>query len=90
MDFSKINYHSFLGCVVRFPLRLLPQKSHAHPARAITRQKVGVGAGEAFFDMGVSVATGSLSDYGTVSERQVCLDERLADGRIACPGSAES
>jgi FkbM family methyltransferase len=42
-------------------------------------------AGEAFFDPGVSIATGHLSESGTVRVRQVCLDEMLAEGTIAPP-----
>lgn len=42
-------------------------------------------AGEAFFDPGVSIATGHLAESGTLSVRQVCLDDMLANGLIEPP-----
>jgi FkbM family methyltransferase len=174
MDFSKINYRSFLGRVVRLPLRLLPKNIVMPILQGQLRGKkwvVGAGehgywlgsyemrkriafeheiqpqtvvydiganvgfysllaahltgpagkvyafepwhrnvefirrhaalnrfetieifeaavsdqAGDAFFDPGVSIATGHLSDSGTVSVHQVRLDDMLAEGVIAPP-----
>jgi FkbM family methyltransferase len=176
MDFSKINYRSFLGRVVRLPLRLLPKKMvmpilqgqlhgkkwvvgagehgywlgsyemrkriafegeiqsqmvvydiganvgfysllaahltgpegkvyafeplhrnvefirrHAALNRCenieVFEAAVSDRAGEAFFDPGVSIATGHLSENGTISVRQVCLDDLLAEGSIAPPNA---
>ncbi|MBW6466046.1 MAG: FkbM family methyltransferase [Brevefilum sp.] len=174
MDFSKINYRSFLGRVVRLPLRLIPKNMVMPILQGQLRGKkwvVGAGehgywlgsyemrkriafereiqpqtvvydiganvgfysllaahltgptgkvyafeplhrnvefirrhaalnrfetieifeaavsdqAGEAFFDLGVSIATGHLSDSGTVSVHQVRLDDMLAEGVIDPP-----
>ena len=174
MDFSKINYRSFLGRMVRLPLRLLPKKmvmpilqgqlrgkkwvvgagehgywlgSYEIRKRIAFEREIGphivvydiganVGfysllaahltgpegkvyafeplhrnvdyirrhaalnrcenievfeaavsdqAGEAFFDPGVSIATGHLSESGTIRVRQVCLDDMLANGMIEPP-----
>jgi FkbM family methyltransferase len=174
MDFSKINYRSFLGRVVRLPLRLIPKRMVMPILQGKLRGKkwvVGAGehgywlgsyemrkriafereiqpqtvvydiganvgfysllaahltgptgrvyafeplhrnvefirrhaalnrfetieifeaavsdqAGDAFFDPGVSIATGHLSDSGTVSVHQVRLDDMLAEGVIVPP-----
>lgn len=42
-------------------------------------------SGEVFFDPGFSIATGHISEKGTVKVRQVCLDELLAAGEIVPP-----
>jgi FkbM family methyltransferase len=174
MDFSKINYRSFLGRVLRLPLRLLPKNMvmpilqgqlrgkkwvvgagehgywlgsyemrkrvafegeiqsqmvvydiganvgfysllaahlagpegkvyafeplhrnvefiHRHAALnrfkniVVMEAAVSDQGGEAFFDPGISIATGHLSESGTVSVRQVCLDDLLANGMIEPP-----
>lgn len=41
--------------------------------------------GEAFFDPGASIATGHISETGTVKVRQMSLDELLAAGEIFPP-----
>ena len=42
-------------------------------------------SGEAFFDLGASIATGRLSEAGTVKVRQVRLDDLLMSGEIIPP-----
>ena len=42
-------------------------------------------SGEAYFDLGASIATGRLSETGTVKVSQVCLDDLLAVGKITPP-----
>jgi FkbM family methyltransferase len=174
MDFSKINYRSFIGRVVRLPLRLLPKnmvmpilqgqlrgkkwvvgagehgywlgsyemskriafEHEIHPQMVVYDIGANVGfysllaahltgpegkvyafeplkrnvefirrhaalnhldnievfeaavsdqEGKAFFDPGVSIATGHLSDSGTVRVQQVCLDEMLIEGILEPP-----
>lgn len=43
--------------------------------------------GEVFFDPGASIATGHISDTGTVRVRQLCLDHLLAAGEILPPAT---
>lgn len=46
-------------------------------------------SGEARFDLGASIATGHLSQTGTVKVQQVCLDELLAVGEIFPPDTVK-
>jgi FkbM family methyltransferase len=52
---------------------------------AVYEAAVADHGGEAFFDPGISIATGHISEAGTVKVRQVCLDELLAAGEIVPP-----